>query len=124
MAGGNPFHLLYQIQKTNFAELARAHVNAGKVYIGESSGSLVAGPDISIAHRTEALAKVPEITDFTGIGLVDFVTFCHWGNEVARDFYLHHRMEKAYNTANKIILLTDRQYVIVKDDWYQIVEVE
>jgi dipeptidase E len=123
VAGGNPFFLLYQIQRTNFALLAQEHVNSGKVYIGESSGSLVAGPDIWVAHREEALSKVPDLTDFKGMGLVDFVTFPHWGNPSTKDFYLHHRMERAYNTENKIILLTDKQYVIVKDDWYQIVQV-
>ncbi|OGC69586.1 hypothetical protein A2415_03355 [candidate division WWE3 bacterium RIFOXYC1_FULL_39_7] len=123
VAGGNPFYLLLQIQKCNFTAIAHEHINAGKVYIGESSGSLTAGPDIKIAIREEALEKVPELTDFRGMGLVDFTVFPHWGKEIARDFYLKRRMERAYGTDNKIILLTDKQYVSVKDDWYQIVAV-
>jgi dipeptidase E len=124
LSGGNPFYLLYQIQKSGFAKIAHDHVNAGKLYIGESSGTLVAGPDLTIAHREEALAKVPPMESYAGIGLVDFMALPHWGSDMARNLYLHHRMEYSYNTRNKIILLTDRQYVHVRDGWYQIVEIQ
>jgi len=37
---------------------------------------------------------------------------------------MNHRLEHAYNEDNKIILLNDKQFVQVKDDWYRIEEVK
>lgn len=123
VAGGNPFYLLYHVQRTGFKDVAERHVNEGKIYIGSSSGSLVAGPDLSIAHRQEAIIKSPGLQSFEGMKLVDFVTFPHWGSDMSRELYMHHRLELAYNMRNKIILLTDKQYVHVKDDWYRVQEI-
>lgn len=120
VCGGNVFYLLYQIQQSGFAAIAREHVEAGKVYIGTSAGSIVAGPDVSVAHRVDALEKAPQLTSFEGMGLVDFTVFPHWGSVQARDLYLKHRMEHAYDTAHKLILLNDLQYVEVVGDWYRI----
>lgn len=123
VAGGNVFYLLDKIHKSGFSKIAHEHTNQGKIYIGESSGSLAAAPDLTIAHREEALEKVPGMTDFTGMGLVDFTVFPHWGSRENKDFYLAHRMIKAYEMGHKIILLTDKQYVFVKGDWIKILEV-
>lgn len=122
VAGGNVFYLLDKIHKSGFAKVAREHVERGKIYIGESSGSLVMSDNLAIAHREEALEKVPGMTDFTGMGIIDFIVFPHWGSAQNKDFYLSHRMVKAYEMGHKIILLTDRQYVFVKGDWIKILE--
>lgn len=122
VAGGNAFYLLDKIHKSGFTNIAREHINQGKIYVGESSGSLAASPDLTIAHRAEALAQVPQMTDFKGMGLVDFTVFPHWGSDINKDFYLTHRMPHAYETGHKIIILTDKQYVWVKGNWLQIVE--
>ncbi len=122
VGGGNPFYLLSKVQQTNFKEYIRKHVELGKLYIGASSGALVAGPDLEPAKRDDALSRAPKLQDYTGIGLVDFIVFPHWGSIISRDLYLHHRMELAYSTKYKIILLTDSQALVVKGDWYHILD--
>ncbi len=124
VAGGNVFYLMDKVHKSGFKEFVTNHLNAGKIYIGESSGTLITAPDLSIAHRQEALDKVPGFSDFTGMGIVDFTVFPHWGSDQNRNMYLHDRMEHAYVTHHKIILLTDKQFVMVKGDWIKILEVQ
>lgn len=123
VAGGNVFYLLEQIHKSGFTNVAKEHIENGKIYIGESSGALATCPDLTIAHRQEALNQVPGITNFQGMNLVDITIFPHWGSDVNKEFYLNDRMPHAYEAGHKIILLTDKQYVWVKGDWLKVVEV-
>lgn len=123
MSGGNTFYFLQQIQTSNCADVIRDFVNEGKIYIGTSAGSIIAGPDIYPTYSIDSAEKAPDLRSYEGLGLVDFVIFPHWGSDNFRDRYLNQRLKHAYNTKNKIILLTNNQYILVEDDFYQIVEV-
>src|SRR3989344_8018960 len=49
VCGGNTFYLMDKLRKTGFDKKITDFVNSGKVYVGVSAGSVIAGPDISIA---------------------------------------------------------------------------
>jgi len=123
MSGGNVFYLLQVIQQSGCGEVIRKFVEQGKIYIGSSAGSIVAGPDIYPVHRLDTVKDAPLLKDYEGLGLVDVVIFPHWGSEHFKDRYLNQRLEHAYNMKNKIILLTDKQYLLVENDFYKIIEV-
>lgn len=123
VSGGNTFYFLEKSQQSGFIDVIRDLIlKERKVYIGSSAGSVVAGPDIYPAYNLDDASKAPNIRDFKGFGLVDFVTLPHWGSDYFKNLYMNKRLEVAYNTHNKIILLTDNQYIYVKEDWYKIVE--
>lgn len=125
MSGGNTFWFLEKIQQSKSADVIRDFINSGKLYISTSAGSIIAGPDIYPTYRITKAEKAKNLKGYDGLGLVDFVVFPHWGNELSyfKDNYLNHRLEHAYNKDHKIILLTDNQYIIVEDDWYKIIDV-
>jgi len=100
------------------------YIKNGKVYIGCSAGSIIAGPDIYITRFIDEISNASKLKSYKGLGLVDFVVFPHWGSKDFREIYLNERLRNSYNQKNKIILLTDYQYVRVKDDWYRIVDVK
>lgn len=124
-SGGNAAYLLQQMQKCNGIEIVRELIiQKGKTYIGTSSGSILAGPDISPFNQFENLQFAPDLKGFIGFNLVNFVVFPHWGSENFRDRYLKNRLEYAYKDDQfPIIVLTDTQYIHVKDDWFQVVDV-
>ncbi len=122
-SGGNAFWLLEQIQQSESAGVITDFVEQGKIYIGTSSGSIVAGPDIYPALRIVPRKKAKFLRGYEGLGLVDFVTLPHWGDRDFKDLYMNFCLEHAYTTKHKLILLTDNQYVWVKDEWYRIVDV-
>lgn len=124
VSGGNVFYFMQQVQETSSAELFRKYVENGGIYISTSAGSFAAGPDISVRYRQENIKHAPNLQSYEGLSLVDFLVFPHWGTDYFRDRYLKSYMEQAYNEKNKIILLTDYQYVMVEDEWMKIVEVE
>jgi dipeptidase E len=124
ISGGNTFYLLEKIQQSGFANIIREYVAQGKIYIGSSAGSLVAGPDIYPSYRLDNVKKALNLKGYEGLGLVDFVVFPHWGSKDFRNLYLNKRLAHAYTSKHKIILLTNYQYVRVEDDWYKIEEVK
>ncbi len=122
-SGGNTFYLLEKIQQSNSANFFREQISKGVIYIGSSAGSVVAGLDIEVVKRLDAMEKAPNLNGFAGLGLVNVTVLPHWGSSYFKKLYLHQRLEHAYSMDNKLILLTDKQYVYVQDDWYRIEEV-
>lgn len=122
--GGNTFYLLEKIQETKCAGVIRDFVNSGKIYIGTSAGSMVAGPDIYPFYELPKVKKAPNLKNYKSLGLVDLVIFPHWGRPSKKESYINQRLANNYNFKNKLIILNDYQYVEVKDDWYRIVEVK
>lgn len=125
ISGGNTFYLLEKAQQSNFIPLLKDFVlNQDKIYIGSSAGSVFAGPDIKPVFELDDVTKAPNIKGCEGAQLVDFVVLPHWGSDKFKEKYLNRRVENNFNTKNKLILLTDNQYVSVKDDWYKIIDVK
>ena len=122
-SGGNTFYLLEKIQQSNSAEFFQEQIEKGVMYIGSSAGSIVAGPNIEIVKHLDSIAQAPNLQGYEGLSLVDFVVMPHWGSNSFRELYLGSRMEQMYRKDYKVILLTDRQYVHVQDDWYRIEEI-
>lgn len=119
--GGNTFYLLQKIQETDCANVIRKFVNEGKPYIGSSAGSVIVGPDIyPLRHLDEA----PQMDDYTGLGLVDFVVFPHWGSDIFRNLYLNKRLEINYKDDHKRMFLTDNQYLYIEGDCMKFIDVK
>lgn len=119
--GGNNFYLLKQLQLSKSMELFRRAVEDGKIYSGSSAGSIIAAPNVFPTRTLDKMEDLKKLEDFTGLSIVDFLTFPHWGSEYFRDKYLNQRLEVAYSGNDKIILLRDNQYISVRGDEYKII---
>ncbi len=76
MCGGNTFYLLHEVKRTGFDKQIINFINSGKVYIGVSAGSILVGPDISIAgpfDLNDIGLKNP-----TGLGVTDKIICPHY----------------------------------------------
>lgn len=116
--GGNTFYLLQVIQQSDCTSVIRGLVEKGTMYIGSSAGSIIAGPDIYPVHNLDDISKAPLLHGYKGLGLVDFVVLPHWGNLHFKDEYLNQRMDACYNDHNKLVILTDNQYIYLEDNTY------
>ena len=79
VSGGNTFYLLNELRKSCAAQAIKNAVKAGKIYIGESAGAIVASPDTRYATLMDE--NSPNMSDFTGLNLVNFFTVPHFGCE-------------------------------------------
>ncbi|NKY17790.1 type 1 glutamine amidotransferase-like domain-containing protein [Tsukamurella spumae] len=77
LSGGHTFVLLGALQRNGTGEVLAERVRAGLPYIGLSAGSVVAGPNVEPVAPLDDPADAPDVTDFTGLGLVDTVVIPH-----------------------------------------------
>ena len=130
ISGGNQLYFLQKIQETECSEVLRDLIEKeGKIFIGTSAGSMIMAQDISCSYRPDIEEELTnyggvKLKDYHGLGMVDFIVFPHWGDEGHKDKYFEYRLEHAYTTNDKIILLTNYQYVRVEGEMYRIEEVE
>lgn len=124
--GGNTFYLLLQAKKSGFDKFITKFVENGGIYIGSSAGSIIASPDIGVTRMLDTKQYEEELNKLgntKSFNLVDILIFPHWGSEHFKERYLNHRLNTAYNSDNKIILLTDYQYVSLTGDTYKIIDI-
>lgn len=121
MSGGDTSYLLEQSKKSGFIACIRDLIeNKGKIYIGTSAGSIIAGPKIPNYFSREGY----ELGDGECYGLVNFTILPHWGSEHFREKYLSKRLATAYKEDQvPLLLLTDTQYVRVRDHQMEIKDV-
>ena len=124
VAGGNTAYLLNKSQENNFAKIVRDFIAKGGIYIGQSAGSIVAGPNIYPLYKSQQDKWFKSLNGFDGFQLVDFIVIPHFGHADKKDRFFNHRFKHMYNDKYKIILLTDKQYVRIQEDgMYKIEEV-
>lgn len=119
VSGGNTFFLLQEMRKSGFTELIHEYVKNGLLYIGSSAGSVVTAPNIELIKGLDDPADAPELKEYTGLELFDAIIFPHWGSDHFKKRYMN-AMESAYKKGQKIILLTDDQYVMSDGQKYSI----
>lgn len=122
MAGGNTFYLLQQIQQSESTDLFKQFVESGKIYIGSSAGSIVAGPDIEPSEDLDDLNSAPLLKGSVGLGLTDTIVFPHWGSEHFHDSYKK-CFDRFYITDHKMILLNDNQYLAIDGETCRFVDI-
>lgn len=114
VGGGNTFYLLERFRETGFLEKLKTAIYKGIPYIGLSAGSIIAGPTIQTAYPFDK--NVVEMTDFTGMNLIDKIIIPHYHED---------RME-IVNSYKKtfpfeIITLNNYQALLVTDDRLEII---
>lgn len=121
--GGSAFFLMQEAYKNNFGDYVKKRLKSGMIYISESAGSVVAGPDISANSRPGKSLKDYDLPNAAGFGLVNFNILPHWGQKEKREDYIAYKVPQSYKEDFPYILLSNNQYVEVTDDWYKIIDV-
>lgn len=80
ISGGNTFYLLQELKRTVADKIITEQINSGKLYIGESAGSMVVSPDIEYAKGLDDCKKAPNLEKFSGLNIVDFYPLPHYTN--------------------------------------------
>lgn len=113
VAGGNTYYLLYWMRKSGFADSIAHWLKNGLIYVGESAGSIVAGPDIGLAGwKPFADVNNIKLTDLTGIDIVDFTVSPHYRPDNEEHVKLICRQKEGFQ--HKVYCLTDEQAIIVQ----------
>jgi len=110
--GGNTFYLLKAMRECNFERVLRKLLKLGKVYIGVSAGSMVAGKTIQTANWKEQDRNVVGLKNLKGLNLVPFDIFVHYQPEHAE--IIKQQMPNSKKRARDLKILTDEQAILVQ----------
>lgn len=118
--GGNTYYLLYWIRKSGFDKEVEKLLKMGKIYMGTSAGSIVAGPNIGLAgwEPNEDVNGI-KLEDLTGLNLVDFAIYPHY--DPTDENHIKRVPEQKKSFPYKVIVLTDEQTVAVNNGSYEII---
>jgi dipeptidase E len=114
VSGGNTFFLLQELKRTGADRLIVEQVRSGKMYIGESAGSMIVAPDIEYAKALDDCRKAPDLQGYDALDLVDFHPVPHHGN-----FPFKKAVEKiiaGYEDTLKLYPISNAQALLVEGD--------
>jgi peptidase E len=109
--GGNTFYLLKAVRGCNFEKVIRKLLKSGKVYIGVSAGSIVAGRTVKTAGWKHDKNFV-DLKDLRGLNLVPFDIFVHYQPEHAE--IIKQKIKNPKKRAKKLRILADGQALLVQ----------
>lgn len=120
VCGGNVFHYLDRMRKTNICKEIKRFVKKGVGYFGISAGSIVAGKEISIANicitsphdRNDIGLK-----DLNGLRLTDTIIYPHYSKDKEKVIKKFEEKNKS-----KVLRLTDKQALLVIGKSKQVIE--
>ncbi len=77
VSGGNTFFLLQELQKTGADKIIIEQIESGKLYIGESAGSMILSPNIEYVKDMDDCREAPELNHFDALNVIDFYPLPH-----------------------------------------------
>ena len=111
VCGGNTFYILDRMRKTGLDKVLIEAVRKGKLYIGVSAGSIIAGPDIEAAGIAGADENDVELSDLSGLKLTEYIITPHYTIEEEKEV----RDFREKRNRELVIALADEQAVFVED---------
>jgi dipeptidase E len=110
--GGNTFLIRDCMRKTGFDKAIRRFVERNGIYVGVSAGSIIAGPDITIAGwGSEGDPNDVHLKNMKGIGFCDIAVFPHYRPDLREEVDCF-RKKVLY----PIVELSDGQALFLWDD--------
>jgi len=109
--GGNTFYLLKAMRDCNFERIIRKLLKHGKVYVGVSAGSIVAGRTIKTAGWKNGDKNIVGLKNLKGLNLVPFDIFVHYQPEHAE--LIRKKLRWKWQQ-KKLRILTDEQAILVQ----------
>ena len=111
--GGNTFYLLKAMRACNFEKVIRKLLKQGKVYIGVSAGSIVAGCTIKTAGWYGDKNAVG-LKNLKGLNLVPFDIFVHYDKKPDAAEVIKQKIKSPRKRLKKLRILTDDQAILVQ----------
>ncbi|MBQ4815162.1 Type 1 glutamine amidotransferase-like domain-containing protein [Bacillus pumilus] len=111
VSGGNTFYLLQELRKHGLDDVLKEEINKGKLYIGESAGSIIMAPSIEYISLMDERQKAPELSSYQGFNEVTCYPVPHVHNTYLGD--AAQQILKQYEKTLDLCPLTDEQALLI-----------
>lgn len=119
VSGGNTFFLLQELKKTEADKILVEQINAGKLYIGESAGSMVLSPNIEYVKEMDDYTIATGLDSYDALHVVDFYPVPHHTNIPFKKAV--EKIIAKYETTLQLNPISNSQVILVKGDDVEIV---
>lgn len=114
VSGGNTFYLLQELRRSGADKIITDQVNSGKLYIGESAGSIITSPDIEYVKFLDDMDKATSLRSYEGLNFIRVYPVPHYNNEpftdAANDLMAH------YNSRLNLVPISNTQVIQVDNN--------
>ncbi|PCK20432.1 peptidase S51 [Bacillus pumilus] len=111
VSGGNTFYLLQELRKHHLDSVLKEEMSKGKLYIGESAGSIIMAPSIEYISLMDDQQKAPELSSFQGFNEISVFPVPHrhhaYLGEAAQQII------EQYQHTHALCPLTDEQVLLI-----------
>ncbi|MDL2242506.1 Type 1 glutamine amidotransferase-like domain-containing protein [Bacteroidales bacterium OttesenSCG-928-K03] len=119
VAGGNTFFLLQELKKKNADQLIIEQINLGKLYIGESAGSMILSPNIEYVMDMDDCKIAKDLTDFSALNVINFYPVPHQGNYPFVDAV--EKIISKYNSKLNLCVINNSQVILIEGENQKII---
>lgn len=112
--------MLQELRKSGADKILVQEIKKGKLYIGESAGAIVIAPDIEYSAEMDRIEKAPDLTDFKGLGLIDFYVVPHYKNwEMGKSA---DKIIEMYSLSLDLKIINDNQAILVTENEVKVLD--
>ncbi|GHU79460.1 putative peptidase Lmo0363 [Clostridia bacterium] len=111
ITGGNTFFLLQELKRTGADQIIMEQIESGKLYIGESAGSMIMSPNIEYAKGLDDFKKAPDLDIFSALNVVEFYPLPHHTNIPFKKAV--EKIIAAYESKLKLYPISNSQAILV-----------
>ena len=111
VGGGNAYYLLENVRKSSFDKVVKELLAKDLIYIGSSAGSVILGPNIEPMKYLDDPSKAPNLSDYKGLNLINFIILPHYNQKKYDKAY--NKLNEKYKDLYKLKPLNDNQAIII-----------
>jgi len=114
ISGGNTFFLLQELRKKGADKIIIDEIESGKLYIGESAGSMIVSPNIEYVKDMDNCKVAPDLNTFSALNVIDFYPLPHYTN-----FPFAKAVEKIitkYDSVLKLYPINNSQAILIEGE--------
>lgn len=119
ISGGNTFYLLQELKKTGTDKIITNQIEKGKLFIGESAGSMILSNNIEYARMMDDSTKAEELENYDSLGVVDFYPVPHHTNFPFKKAV--EKIIKEYGATLDLRPISNKQVITVIEDQVAII---
>ena len=120
ISGGNTFFLLQELQRVGADAIIIEQIKSGKIYIGESAGSIILSPNIEYVKDMDDYKMATDLDTFHALNVIDFYPLPH-----KNSFPFQITVEKIISKYEETLVLTpitNSQVILINDNDIRISE--
>ena len=120
VSGGNTFFLLQELKKSGADLIIREQIQSGKIYIGESAGSVIMANNIEYVKEIDDIKAAPELSSYDALGITGFYPLPHYRNIPFKKSI--EKIIQDYNATLPLVPFSNSQAILVNGDTYEVIK--